>query len=105
LVHAFEGYEAKQLLPPLTTLARFHAADSQCEFDVFADRHVTEERIVLEHQPHAAPASSHVGNVASMKGDPAVVDSGETSDGAQQRAFATAARPEEYEEFTVTDVQ
>jgi hypothetical protein len=105
LIHALEGHEAKKLLPPLATLAGLHTPDSQCEFDVFTDRHVTEERVVLEHQPHAAAASSYVGDVTTMKGDPAVVDSRETRDGAQQRALATAARSEEYEEFTITDVQ
>ena len=42
LVHAFEGDQAKQLLPPLATLAGSHAPDPQCEFDVFGDRHVAE---------------------------------------------------------------
>ena len=105
LIHALEGDEAKQLLPPLATLAGFHAPDSQREFDIFGDRHVTEERVVLEYQPHAAAAGSDVGDVTTVKGDPAVVDSGQTGDGAQQGALATAARSEEYEEFTVTDVQ
>jgi hypothetical protein len=105
LIHALEGDEAKQFLPPLAPLAGLHASDSQREFDIFADRHVTEERVVLEHQPYAAAASSHVGDVTTMKGDSAVVDSRETSDGAQQGALATAARSEEYEEFTITDVQ
>ena len=65
---------------------------------------MTEQRVVLEHEPDAALARGHVGDVPAMQRDAAVVDARQAGDGAQQRALAAAARTQQHEEFAVADV-
>jgi hypothetical protein len=67
---------------------------AQGKLDVLRHRHVAEQRVVLEHQPHAALAGGDVRDVAAVQRDAAVVDAGEPGDGAQQGALAAAAGPE-----------
>ena len=69
-----------------------HAAHAQRELDVLGHRHVAEQRVVLEHQAHAALARGDVRDVAPVQGDAAVIDPRQPGDGAQQRALAAAAR-------------
>src|SRR6187551_2390915 len=68
------------------------SAHAQGEFDVVRDRHVAEQRIVLEYEADAAIARAHVSDVAAMQGDAAVVDAREPGDGPQQGALAAARR-------------
>jgi hypothetical protein len=69
------------------------------------DRHVLEQRVVLEHEADLALACRNARDVAAVEGHPAVVDLGESGDGAQQRALAAAARPEQHEEFAGLDAE
>jgi hypothetical protein len=105
VVHALEGDELEQFLAARPALRALHPADAQCELDVLADRHVAEQRVVLEHEPHVALARVHVGHVAAMERHPAMVDFGEAGNGAQQRALAAAARAEQHQELALADVQ
>jgi len=54
---------------------------------------MAEQRVVLEHQPHAALAGGDVRDVAAVQRDAAMVDAGQPGDGAQQGALAAAAGP------------
>ena len=99
VVHALQGHELEQFLASRASLARLDAPDPQRELDVVADRHVTEQRVVLEDEPDLALARVKVRDVLAVQGDAAVVDVGQPGDGPQQRALAAAARPEQYEEF------
>ena len=104
-VHAFERHELEQLLASRTPLARLDVPDAQREFDVVADRHVAEQRVVLEHEPDLALTRVQVGHVLAMKGDATVIDVGEPRNGPQQRALAAAARAEQHEEFALPYAQ
>ena len=69
-----------------------------------ATRHVPEQRVVLEHEADAALARADVRNVASVKGNTAVVHAGKAGDGAQQRALAAAAGAEQDEKLAIANI-
>src|ERR1700738_1394767 len=87
LIHAFEGDQTEQFLPSLPPLAGFHAPYAQREFDVFGDRHVAEERVVLKHQTYTPATGGDMGDVATVQGNPTVVHTGQAGHGAQQGAL------------------
>ena len=60
---------------------------------------------MLEDESHVALAGVDVGHVAAVQSHPAMVDLGETGNGAQQRALAAAARAEQHQEFPIGHVQ
>ena len=105
IVHAFERDEAQELAAALDALGGRHAPDPQRELDVVADRHVAEQRVVLEHEPDLALAGVRVRHVAAVQRDAAVIDLGQAGDRAQQRALAAAARSEQHEKLAVLDVE
>ncbi len=72
-------------------LGALHAPDAQRELDVLRHGHVPEQRVVLEHEAHAALARGHVGDIAAVQRDAPVIDARQAGDGAQQRALAAAA--------------
>ena len=105
LVHAFEGYQSEQFLPSLATVGCPHSADAQCKFDVVRHGHVTEQRVVLEYEADSAFLGGHVGHVAAMQRDAAVVYTGQAGDCPEERAFAAATGAEQNEEFPIPNVQ
>ena len=105
LVHALERHQPQQLLAACAAHLAAHVAHAQRELDVLGHRHVAEQRVVLEHQAHAALARGDVRDVAPVQGDAAVIDPRQPGDGAQQRALAAAAGPEQHEELAVADVE
>ena len=105
VVHAFECNELQQLLATRAPLGRLHLAHAQRELDVVGDRHVPEQRVVLEDEPDLALAHVHVRHVAAMQRDAPVVDFSEPCDRAQQGALAAAARAEQHQELALVDVQ
>ncbi len=92
-------------MPPPAPLGRLYSAHAQGELDVVRHGHVTEQRVVLEYEADPAFLGGHVGDVAAMERDAAVVYARETGDCPQQRAFAAAARAQQDEEFPVSNVQ
>ena len=101
VVHALERDQPQQLLAAGPALGRLACADAQRELDVLADGHVAEQRVVLEHEADAALARRDVRDVAAVQRDAAVIDLGQAGDGAQQRALAAAAGPEQHEELAL----
>ena len=95
----------QQFLAARASLRALHLADAQRELDVLADGHVAEQRVVLEDEPDVALARVHVGHVAAVQRDAAMVDFGEAGNGAQQRALAAAAGAEQHQELALPDVQ
>ena len=69
------------------------------------DGHVAEERVVLEHEADVALPRRDAGDVAAVQRDAPVVDLGEAGDGAQERALAAAAGPEQDEELALLDLE
>ena len=65
---------------------------------------MAEQRVVLEHQADAAIARPHVGHVAAVQRNAAVIDAGEARDGAQQGALAAARGAQQHEEFAFADL-
>src|SRR6185437_5864448 len=92
-------------MPPPPPLRSAYFAYPQRELDVLRHRHVPEQRIVLENEPHAAPPRRHVGHIVPVQRDPPVVQPREPGYCPQQCALAAAAGPEEHEEFPVPDLQ
>ncbi len=74
IVHALQGDETQELLAALAALGRFHPPHAECEFDVFSDSHVEEQRVVLEHQTDATLAGGSVRDVAAVERDAPMVD-------------------------------
>ena len=89
-VHAFQRHQLEELLAPLAAIRGLHPAHAKCEFDVVRDRHVAEQRVVLEDQADAAVTGPHVGDVAAVQGDASVVDAGQAGNGPKQRTLAAA---------------
>ncbi len=105
VVHALERDQAQQLLAARTTLGSLHLAHAQRELDVVADRHVAEQRVMLEDEADLALARGHVRHVPAVQEDAAVVDLGQAGDGPQQRALAAAARAQQHQEFALLDLE
>ena len=101
LVHAFERHQLEQFLAPGSPIGGLHPAHAQREFDVVRDRHVAEQRVVLEHQADAAIARTHVGDVAAVQGNAPVVDAREAGNGPKQGALAAARGAQQHEEFAL----
>ena len=76
LIHALERHQAQQLLATLPARPGAHVPHAQRELDVLCHRHMAEQRVVLEHQPHAALAGGDVRDVAAVQCDAAMVDTG-----------------------------
>ena len=62
---------------------------------------MAEQRVVLEHEPDAAIARPHMGDVAAVQRNAPVIDAGQTGDGAQQGALAAAGGPQQHEELAL----
>ncbi len=101
----FQRHQLQQLVAATGPVAALHAADPQREFDVLADRHVPEQRIVLEHEADAAIACAHVRDVPAAKADAPVVEIGKSRRDPQQGALAAAAGAQQHEEFPGFDLQ
>ena len=65
---------------------------------------MAEQRVVLEHEAHAAIARRNMRDIAAVQGDAAVIDAREPGDGAQQRALAAAAGSQQHEKFAIADI-
>ena len=59
----------QQLIAPCSARRATYTAHPKRKLDVLADRHMAEERIVLEHQTDAAVARAHVRDVAPVQRD------------------------------------
>ncbi len=97
--------EVEQLFAPLAALGLLHAADAQAELDVARHRHVPEDRVVLEDEPHVALLRREVRDVAARDVDRPLVRQHEPRDHAQERALAAARGAEQHEELAGLDLE
>ena len=82
--------------------ARHHP---QPEGDVLEDRHVVEERIVLENEAHATRLRIGMGGVLAMEQHATAVGHFQSGDDAQQRRLARSGRPQQRHQRTRRDLQ
>ncbi|MCY1232780.1 hypothetical protein D9M72_452940 [compost metagenome] len=103
--HAFQSYHLQGGGDLFTARRLGDARDFQRIGDVFADRHVRKQRIVLEDRVDRAAVGRPVGDVLAVDEDRAAVEFDETADRLQQRGLAAAGRPEQGQEFVAADVE
>ena len=77
LAVAAQAHGLQRPLDLLLHLAAGELPDAQREGHVVEDRHVREERVALEHQPHVALARGRPGDVAAADQDRAAVGIGD----------------------------
>ena len=78
---------------------------AQPEGDVLEDRHVREQRVVLEHEAHLALAHVGVGRVLAVEQHAARIGHLQPGDDAQQRRLARARGPEQRHQLAGRDVE
>ena len=86
---------------PLLVLALRDSLHPQAERHVVVDRHVREERVLLEDHVDPAIVGLDVGDVLSVQADAARIRGLEPGDHPQGRGLATPRRAEEREELTI----
>ncbi len=74
--------------------------DAQAERHVFKDRHVAEQRVMLEHKAHVAVAHVLVGGVFAAEQDVAGVGGFQPGNDAQQRGLAAAGGAQQGHQLT-----
>ncbi len=104
LLEPFEPDDAEHLFDPRALLALVHPLQPHPERDVVPDRHVREERVVLEDHVHVAPVRRHGGDVDAAEQDPPLVGLLEAADHPEGRRLPAAARPEQGEELALLDL-
>src|SRR5581483_6715920 len=80
-------------------------AHAQAERDVLADRHVLEQRVMLEHEADAPSLHRQPRRVFFAELDLTGVDALETCDRAQQRGLARSRRAEQRDQLAGSDVE
>jgi hypothetical protein len=85
-----------------TQLARPHA---QAKCDIFEDRHVCEQRVVLEHKADLSLPRMAVRRVGAVKGHRARVRRLEARDDSQERRLARTRRTEQREKLPGLDFE
>src|SRR5215470_15774753 len=94
-----QPYHLQGAVHLLAPLGPGHAADAQAVLDVPPDRHVREQRVVLEHRVDVAGVGRDPGHVRPAEQDPAVVRAFEPRDQPQQSGLPRPGRSEQGEEL------
>jgi hypothetical protein len=97
--------QLEQLFATLLPIGFRPAPDPEREVEILPDRHLPEERVVLEYESDAAGLWGEIGDVPSRDHDPSRINVRESRDHPQDRALSAPARPEEDEELAVLDLQ
>mmetsp|Transcript_1013 Transcript_1013/g.2513 ORF Transcript_1013/g.2513 Transcript_1013/m.2513 type:complete len:443 (-) Transcript_1013:3285-4613(-) len=104
-----ELHELQQLDDALLDLGLGQALlarlDAQPERDVVEHRHVTEQRVMLEHEADLALAHMGVGRVLAVQQHPAAVGLLQAGDDAQQRGLAAARGAEQRDQLAAGEFQ
>ena len=100
-----ESHEVEQLLPLLRPLGGGDSPDPEPELHVLGDRHVPEDRVVLEHESRPALLRREPSDVAAVDEDSSAVDLREARDQPQDRALSASRRAEQDEELPLGDVE
>ena len=101
VAEALEAHHLQHVGDLRRALAAVHALHLQPVADVLGDRHVREERVVLEDRVDVARVRRLVGDVGAAERDSPGVRSLEAGDHPQRRRLARARRPEQREELAV----
>src|SRR3954452_12848680 len=80
-------------------------ADIKAVGDVLGGRHVREERVRLEDDPHAAPIGWLRGDVAALEQNPTTIRLLKTGHHPERRRLAAAARADEGDELPAIDLE
>ncbi len=98
-----ELHDAEDRKDPLAVLGTRHLLHLQPEGDVVVDRHVGEERVLLEDHVHRPAVRRHPGHVLALEQHAALVRHLEACDHAERRRLPAATRPEQREELAFPD--
>ena len=93
--------QLQQLIAALAALCGRDFADAQRVLDVVANRHMLEERVVLENEAGITLLWQQMRHIAIVEDHPAMVDPGQPSDHPQHGALAAAARTQQHEELAI----
>ena len=97
--------DAQELRDPLAMLVARDALHLEPERDVVVDRHVGEQRVLLEDHVHGASVRQHVRDVVAVQQHAAGVGALEARDHAERRRLPAAAGAEQREELAVADLE
>ena len=102
---ALQAHQGEELGDPRGLALAPGALDVEPEGDVLGDRHVAEERVVLEHEPDAPGAGVQVVGAPAVEPDLAGIGRFEAGDDAQDGALAAPGGAEEGDELAARDLQ
>src|SRR5205814_7349775 len=105
VLEAFEPDHFQCAADALSSLAPWNAFDLEPVADVVGNRHVREERVVLEHGVGLAGVWRQRGDVAPAELDAAGVGTFETGDEPQQRRLARPGGSEQREELALVHLE
>ncbi len=102
-LQAFELDDLEHQGDSFTMLGARHALDLETEGHVVVDRHVREQRVLLEDHVHGAAICAYVGHVLALQQDPTLVRMFEPCDHSKRCRLATSTRAEQREELALFD--
>jgi hypothetical protein len=78
-------------------------ANPQSKSDIFKDRHMTKQGIVLKHKTHLSVTDMSVGSIFAMKQNLPGVRRLQSSDNAQQCGLAATGGAQQRDQFPAAD--
>src|SRR5690554_1968360 len=99
VAEACQTDKLQKLVPALLPLRRRGSTDAQPELDVLGNRHVPEDRVVLEDEAHVAGLRRQVGDVAPAQFDAPGIDLRQAGNHAEDRALPASAPAEQHEQL------
>ena len=105
LLVAGQAHELERLGRAAAALLARDLGDLEAVLDVVADRHVREQRVVLEDRVDVARVGRQAGDVGAAQLDRAGVGDREAGDQPQRRRLARAGGAEQREELALGDVE
>ena len=99
-----EPDQVEHLVGLLLAGGAVHAAEAEAVGHVVPSRHVREQAVRLEDDPHVPPIGGDTGDVPTVHEDPSLVDLVEATKGTESRRLATPRRAQEGNELAGGDV-
>ena len=100
-----EPHVAEELAHAIGDARLRRAAHAEAEGDVLEDRHVLEERVVLEDQPHVARGGGGARHVGPVEAHRSRIRRLEPGEDAQERRLAATRGPEQREQLALRHLQ
>ena len=97
-----KSHKVQQLLPTPRAILFWRLANSQSELDVFSNRHVPKDRVILKDKSGAALLRGQMSNVLFVQEDPPARWLVQACNHSQNRAFTAAACPEQYKQLLIS---